>query len=170
MKRKTAAWFWPLLAIVAVFGLGFVMALSVVARPRPVVVEVAPKAGPSAAMTIITFLVLVILGLILAVAGGVFAMTWNKRRRRQAELEDALAQAQAYALLQGAKPPAPRGGGLSPLSQAGSGPVIVVGGSPGPQYPAQAVSLEDLARAAQGRPSPFGGYLPPNGGGWEVDR
>ena len=169
MKRKTAAWFWPLLAIVAVFGLGFVVALSIATRPRPVVVEVTQRAGPSAATTIITFLVLVILGLILAVAGGVFMMTWNKRRRRQAEMEDALAQAQAYALLQGAKPPAPRGGGLSPYAQPNSGPVIVVG-SPGPQYPAQAINLEDLARAAQGRPSPFGGYLPPSGGGWEVDR
>ena len=170
MKRKTAAWFWPLLAIVAVFGLGFVVAMSMVARPRPVVVEVTQKAGPSAAMTIITFLVLVILGLILAVAGGVFVMTWNKRRRRQAELEDAMYQAQAYALLQGAKPPAPRGGGLSPYTQQGSGPVIVVGGSPGPQYPAQAVNLEDLARAAQGQRSPFSGYLPPSGGGWGVER
>ena len=170
MKRKTAAWFWPLLAIVAVFGLGFVVAMSMVARPRPVVVEVTQKAGPSAAMTIITFLVLVILGLILAVAGGVFVMTWNKRRRRQAELEDAMYQAQAYALLQGAKPPAPTGGGLSPYAQQGSGPVIVVGGSPGPQYPPQAINLEDLARAAQGRPSPFSGYLPPSGGGWGVER
>ena len=169
MKRKTAAWFWPLLAIVAVFGLGFVVAMSMVARPRPVVVEVAQRAGPSAATTIITFLVLVILGLILAMAGGVFMVTWNKRRRRRAELEDAQAQAYAYALLQGAKPPAPRGGGLPPYTQQGSGPVIVVGGSPGPQYPAQAVNLEDLARAAQGRPSPFGGYLPPSGGGWEAE-
>ena len=166
MKRKTALVFWPIVAMAAIFGLGFVAALAMATRPQVVVVEAAPKGGPSAATTIITFLGLVILGLILAAAGAVLLATWGKHRQRRARLEEAVYQAQAYALLNGAKPPSPRSGGASPLPQAG-GPVIVMGGA-GQQYPQRQITLDDLAQAVQatqGRPAPFGGYLPPDGGG-----
>ena len=72
MKRSI----WPIVAVVAVFGLGFVSALAV---RRPATVEV--HTGPSAATSIIVFL-LVVLGVMVSLAVAAF-LVWQAIRARE---------------------------------------------------------------------------------------
>lgn len=109
---------WAIVAIFAVFALGFVSALAV---RRPATVEV--HTGPSAAMSIIVFL-LAVLGLIAGLAV-IAVVAWQVIRAR--EQTRRLEQA---ALLFGARntPSAPRP--ARPAIQPGDRTVIVVGGQP----------------------------------------
>ena len=164
---------WPIVALVAIFALGFVVAVMVTdhAAQRA---TIRTQAATSAAQSITVFLLLVILLLgILAVGVGALYL-WAKRRRRRAELEDAYRQAQVYALLNGAKVPTPSRG--APGLPQGGGPIIVMGSGGAPsQWPTQQqITLDDLARAvqaAQGQGAPFGGLLPPTdqSGGWRIE-
>lgn len=75
MKLKKAL--WPIVAIFAVFALGFVTALAM--YPRPVAVEV--RTGPSAATSITIFL-LVVLGVMAGLAVSAF-LTWQALKAYQ---------------------------------------------------------------------------------------
>ncbi|MDY6877353.1 MAG: hypothetical protein SWK90_14275 [Chloroflexota bacterium] len=126
MKR----WIWPVIALVAVFVLGVVVALSLSdhAEQRAVI---RAQAQTSAAMSITLFLAVVILTLVLLAGGVIIGGQWWKRRQRQAKMQDALAQAQIYSLLNGARLPAggrPTARPSIPAQQAGGSNVIIVPG------------------------------------------
>jgi hypothetical protein len=133
-------------------------------------VQAVTNAGLSAAVSITLFLLVLILVLILAVAGAVAAWLWWQRRQKQMQWQEALRQAQLYAILSGGSPPAHRQVPSYTAHQGVGGPVIVFPGQQHPQVPPPAgISLEDLARAlqaAQGQPDPLAGLLPPDE--WEV--
>lgn len=69
MRLKKA--FWPIVAMAAIFGLGFVSALAV--RPRPAMVEV--HTGPSAATSIVVFLLAVLGLMVVAPVAGFLVVT-----------------------------------------------------------------------------------------------
>jgi hypothetical protein len=133
-------------------------------------VQAVTNAGLSAAVSVTLFLLILILVLILAVTGAVAAWLWWQKRQKQAQWQEALRQAQLYAILSGGSPPAHRQVPSYPAHQGMGGPVIVFPGQQHPQVPPPAgISLEDLARAlqaAQGQPDPLAGLLPPDE--WEV--
>ena len=106
---------WPIIAMLAVFGMGFVLAFSM--RQDPTRVEVVTRAGPSAAASIslvmFGILAVMILGAILAVVAGLVI-----RARRQAQ------RLEQMALLFGARQPQPqpRQRRMGP----GDGPSVVI--------------------------------------------
>ena len=69
---------WPIIAVVAIFGLGFMSAIAM--RPRPATVEIVNR-GPSAAMSIILFL-LAVLGLMVGLGVAAF-LVWQAIRARE---------------------------------------------------------------------------------------
>ena len=156
MKRST----WPLIAVAAIFALGIVSTLAITdhAEQRAVI---RAQTATSAATSIILFLVVVILGMGLLAVGVVALSYWLRQRQKQARLEDALQQAQIYALLGGARPPAPRRRPPAPSMPAPSGNIIVLPG--GGQQPAPAVG-----NFTGRQPTPLAGLLPPDDGEWEV--
>jgi len=113
---------WPIVAILAVFALGFVSALAM--RPRAAVVEV--HTGPSAATSIVGFL-LVVLGVMVVVpVGGFLVVTAIRAYQQTKRMEQA-------ALLFGAKnTPTPR---PRPAVRSGTegGTVIMIGGGGQPR-------------------------------------
>lgn len=122
MKRKTAAIFWPFIALLLALALGFVAALSM--RPRPAVVEVVTR-GPSAAASISLALFgtlgLFVLG---AVGTGVIMLALRARQHTR--------QMEKAALLFGARQPQPTPQRRPRVGDAPS-VVIVAGGQGGPQ-------------------------------------
>jgi len=128
-------------------------------------VAAAGQATMSAATSITLFLMMVILGMALLVGGTVGLSCWLRQRQKRARLEDALQQAQIYALLQGARSPRTFGSraGTPGLAQAG-GNILVFPGSG--QQPTPQLMVDDLR--AMGQPDPLAGLLPPDDGGWEV--
>lgn len=119
-------------------------------------VAAAGQAVTSAATSITLFLVMVILFSLLLAVGAVAAVLYWRRYQRREQLRDTLAQAQALALLQGARLPAGHGARPAlPQPQAGGGNVLVFGGS----QQAPGVTLEQLQAAMeamqQGRPDPL---------------
>jgi len=116
MKRKTAAILWPIVAMGAVFALGFVLALSM--RPKPARVEVVTRSGPSAAATLSLVLFgtlgLFALGVILAVV----AVVVIRARQHTMQMEKA---ALLFGARQPQQPPQRR-----PRVGAGDGPSVVI--------------------------------------------
>jgi len=87
MKRRTAAVVWPVVAILAVFALGFVMATG--RRPEPAVVEVVTRAGPSAAASI-SLVMFGILGVfVLGTCGAVVVALGIRARQQTRRMEQA---------------------------------------------------------------------------------
>jgi hypothetical protein len=125
-------------------------------------VAAAGQAVTSAATSITLFLLAVLFGGVLLAVGAVVAVLYWRHWQRREQFRDVLAQAQAIALLQGARPPAPP---RQSLPQAGGGNVLVFPG--GQQAPG--VTLEQLQaamQAMQGQADPLAGLLPPDE--WEV--
>lgn len=119
---------WPVVAIVAVFLLGVVVALVVGDHVEQRAI-VRTQARTSAAMSITLFLVVVILLMVLVVGGGAVGWLWWKGYRRREKLREAVAQAQVYALLNGARLPAGGGAGRpSTPVQAGGNTFVFPGG------------------------------------------
>ena len=116
--------------------------------------------SPSAATSIICFLLAVIAGLLLTTASAVLAWQWWKARQKRARLQEALQQAQIYALMGGERLPTGLARRRLPYSQGG-GNVIVLGG--GAQQTVPNLTLDDLGAADS-----LASLLPPDGGGWEV--
>ena len=114
----------------------------------------------SAATSIIAFLLAVILGLIAAVIGAIFGHQWWRNRQEREKMRRALTQAQIYALLNGARMPAPRRPTAPATPAQGGSHIIIVGG----QQPAPQLTLDDLRE----QPDPLAGLLPPNENEWEV--
>ena len=113
MKRSI----WPIVAVAAVFGLGFV---SAVAMRRPATVEVVNR-GPSAATSIIVFL-LVVLGVMVSLAVVTF-LVWQLLRA-----SEQTRRMEQTALLFGAKstPSTPRA--RPAVRGTDGGTVIMIGG------------------------------------------
>jgi len=153
---------WPLVALLAIFALGAVVTLAVTDHAQQQAV-IRTQAVTSAASSITTFLLAVILALVLAVIGAVVGRQWWKRHQRWERMREALAQAQVYALLQGARLPAPRRPALP--AQAGGNIIVLPGEGRRPQP-----TLDDfraMVEMMQGeRPDPLAGLLPPDD--WEV--
>ena len=124
MKRKTAAIFWPIVALLLAGALGFVAAVSM--RPKPATVEVVTRSGPSAAATL-SLVLFGVLGLIvLGAVGAVVVALVIRAQRHTRQMEQA-------ALLFGARQPqpAPR---PRPQVGPGDGPsIVVIGGSDAPR-------------------------------------
>jgi len=116
MKRKTAAIFWPIVAMLAVFALGFMAALS--RRPEPARVEVIARSGPSAAATLSLVLFGVLAVFILALVGAVILALVIRARQHTRQMEKA-------ALLFGARQPQPTQQRRSRVGP-GDGPSIVI--------------------------------------------
>jgi len=116
MKRKTAAIFWPIVALLLALALGFVLALSM--RPKPTQVEVVTRSGPSAAASI-SLVLFGVLGLFVlgAILAGVTVVVIRARRHGQ-RMEQA-------ALLFGARQPQPTPQ-RRPRVGSGDGPSIVI--------------------------------------------
>jgi len=124
---------WPLVAIVATFALGVVSTLAITnhAEQRAII---RAQAATSAATSITLFLVSVILGMGLLAVSVVALSYWLRQRQKRARLEDALQQAQIYALLGGAHPPAPRRRPAAPSMPAPGGNIVILPGQPSPQH------------------------------------
>ena len=150
---------WPLIAILAVFTLGVVSALAITNHAKQQAV-IRTQAATSAATSITLFLVLVILGMALLAAVVVGLSCWLRQRQKRARLEDALRQAQIYALLQGARLPAPQRSATP--AQAG-GNILVFPGSG--QQPTPQLTADDLRAMMSGQPDLLTGLLPPDDGG-----
>ena len=122
MKKRTAAIFWPIVAMVTVFLLGFVVAAS--RRPDPVQVEVVTRSGPSAAASISLVLFGTLGVMVLMAVGAVAAVVVIRARQHAMQMEKA-------ALLFGAKQPQPTPR-ARPRVGAGDGPsVVIVSGQSG---------------------------------------
>ena len=162
MKRST----WPLIAIVAVFTLGIVSAL-VITNHAEQQAAVQTATATSAATSIITFLVTVILALVLAAVGVVIGWQWWKHRQRRQKMQDALHQAQIYALLQGAQSPRTSAGRarVPGLDQAGGNTIVFPGSG---QQTAPQLTAGDLRAMMSGQTDPLASLFPPDAGGWEV--
>jgi len=122
MKRKTAAIFWPIVAMLAIFALGFVVAVSM--RPKPATVEVVTRSGPSAAASISLVLFGTLAVFILAAVVAVVVAVVIRARQHTMQMEKA-------ALLFGAQQPRPT---PQRRPQVGSGEgvsVVIVGGQSG---------------------------------------
>jgi predicted PurR-regulated permease PerM len=113
---------WPVVAVTAIFALGFVSALAM--RPRSATVEIVSR-GPSAATTIILFL-LAVLGVLVGLVVAAVVVWQVLRTREQTR------RMEQTALLFGAKstPSTPR---PRPAVRPGSdgGTVIMIGGGGG---------------------------------------
>ena len=154
---------WALVAIVATFALGVVTIL-VIADHAEQQAAVQTATATSAATSIITFLVTIILALVLAAVGAVIGWQWWKHRQRRQKMQDALHQAQIYALLSGARSLRTSAGraGVPGLDQA-SGNIIVLPGS-GQQHTPQ-LTADDLRAMMSRQPDLLTGLLPPGDGG-----
>jgi hypothetical protein len=124
MKRKTAAIFWPIVALLLALALGFVLAVSMHPSPKPATVEVVTRSGPSAAASISLVLFgivgLFVLGAILA---GVAVLVIRARQHAQ-QMEKA---ALLFGVRQPQQPPQRR-----PRVGHGDGPsVVIVSGGQG---------------------------------------
>ena len=131
MKRLA----WPIIAIVAVFALGVITTLSLAnhAEQRAVI---RAQAQTSAATSITVFLLAVILSIVLLAVILAIGLAWWQRYQKRAKVQDALYQAQVYALLQGgaglpagersARPliPAPAGGNVLVFPGGQQAPVV----------------------------------------------
>jgi len=116
----------------------------------------------SAAASIIAFLLTVILGLIAAVIGVIFGRQWWRTHQEREKMRRALTQAQIYALLSGARMPAPRRPATPATSTRADGNIIILPG--GGQPPVTQLTIENTGR----RPDPWAGLLPPDAGGdWQ---
>jgi len=121
MKRKTAAIFWPFMALLLAMGMGFVMALSM--RPQPARVEVITRSGPSAAASISLVLFGTLAVFILAAVGAVVVVVVIRARQHTMQMEKA-------ALLFGVQKPQPAQ--RRPQVGAGDGPsIVIIGGQSG---------------------------------------
>ena len=124
MKRKTAAIFWPIVAMLAVFALEFVLAVSM--RPKPATVEVVTRSGPSAAASISLVLFGILGVFVLGAIAAVVVVLVIRARRHAQRMEQA-------ALLFGARQPQPQQQ-RRPRVGAGDGPSVVIvsgqGGGP----------------------------------------
>jgi len=122
MKRRTAAIFWPIVALLLALALGFVLASSM--RPRPTTVEVVTRSGPSAAASISLVLFGTLAVFILTAVGAVVVAVVIRARQHTMQMEKA-------ALLFGARQPqpAPR----RPQVGAGDGgpSIVIIGGQSG---------------------------------------
>ena len=116
MKKRTAAIFWPIVAMGAVFVLGFVVAAS--RRPDPVQVEVVTRSGPSAAATL-SLVLFGTLGVMVLMAVGAVAVALVIRARQQTQ------RMEQTALLFGVQKPQPTPQ-RRPQVQSGDGPSIVI--------------------------------------------
>ena len=124
MKKRTAAIFWPVVAMGAVFVLGFVLASR---RPDPVQVEVVTRSGPSAAASISLVLFGVLGVFVLAAIGVVVVALVIRARQQTVRMEQA-------ALLFGARQPQQPLPQRRPRVGAGDGPsVVIVSGQGGPR-------------------------------------
>lgn len=123
---------------------------------RAAEIAAAGQATTSAALSIILFLTLAIVGIVLfALSAGVAWLLWQKHQR-QTRYQEMLAQAQVYATMSGIRPPIPaRPRPAAPQMPAGP-PVIIVSGA-APQYPYQVIDLSALQ--GQGK-QPLTGLLP----------
>jgi len=150
-----------LIAIVAVFTLGFVTALIIAEHvERRAVIRA--QAATSAATTIIVFLLILILALILAAVGAVVGWHWLQAHQKREKMRKALTQAQIYALLSGARMPAPRRPATPATPTRADGNIIILPG--GGQPPVTQFTIENTGR----RPDPWAGLLPPDAGGdWQ---
>ena len=123
MKKRTAAIFWPIVAMLAVFALGVVVASS---RRQPTTVEVVTRSGPSAAASISLVLFGILGVFILAAVGAVIAAVVIRARTHAMQMEKA-------ALLFGARQPQPTPQ-RRPQVGSGDGPAVVIvsgqGGGP----------------------------------------
>ena len=122
MKRKTAAIFWPIVALLLAMGMGFVMALSM--RPQPARVEVITRSGPSAAASISLVLFGTLAVFILAAVGAVVVVVVIRARQHTMQMEKA-------ALLFGVQKPqsTPQ---RRPQVGTGDGPsIVIIGGQSG---------------------------------------
>jgi len=156
-----------LVAVIAVAVALFEQARATRQAAEAATVAAAGQAVTSAAASITLFLVTVILFLLLLAVGAVAAVLYWRRYQRREQFRDTLAQAQALALLQGARLPAGHAARPAlPQQQAGGGNVLVFGGS----QQAPGVTLEQLQAAIEatqrGRADPLAGLLPPDE--WEV--
>lgn len=112
---------WPIVAMMAVFGLGFLAAVAM--RPRPATVEIVSR-GPSAATTIILFL-LVVLGVMVSLGVAAF-VAWRVLRER----EQTRRMGQAALFFGTKSTPRPSRPAVRPGSE---GTVIMIGGSAQPR-------------------------------------
>lgn len=123
---------WPAVAMLAIFTLGVVAALAVTGHARQQAV-IRAQAQTSAATSITVFLLAVILSIVLLAGGVALTLAWWQRYQKRARLEDAVQQAQVYALLNGARLPA---GGRSARpampAQAGGNVLVFPGGQQAP--------------------------------------
>jgi len=123
MKRKTAAIFWPFMALLLAAALGFVAAAS--RRPDPVQVEVVTRSGPSAA-AMLSLVLFGTLGLMVLCAIGAVVVALVIRARTHAM------QMEKAALLFGAKQPQPTPQRRPRVGAGDGGPmVVIVGGQDG---------------------------------------
>lgn len=123
MKRKTAAIFWPIVALLLALALGFVLASSM--RPKPATIEVVTRSAPSAAASISLVMFSVLAVFILVAVGGVIVALMIRAQRHTRQMEQA-------ALLFGARQPQqPQ---RRPRVGPGDGPSVVIvsgqGGGP----------------------------------------
>ena len=121
MKRKTAAIFWPIVALLLALALGFVLASSM--RPRPATIEVITRSGPSAAASISLVLFGILGVFILGAVGAVVVALVIRAQRHTRQMEQA-------ALLFGARQSQPASR-PRPQVEPGDGPSIVVIGGQG---------------------------------------
>lgn len=123
---------WPMIALVAIFALGAMTALSITdhAEQRAII---RAQAQTSAATSITVFLVVAIIavgGLAAAVVG---ASYWLRRWQEKEKMRKVVQQAQVYAMLQGGQLPAPRRAMSQP---AAGGNTFVFPQQQTPQLPA----------------------------------
>ena len=157
---------WTLVAIIATFALGVVTVL-VIADHAKQQAAAQTATVTSAATSIITFLVTVILALVLAAVGAVIGWQWWKHRQRRQKMQDALHQAQIYALLSGARSPRTSAGRarVPGLDQPGGNTIVFPGSG---QQPTPQLTTDDLRAMMRGQPDPLASLLPPDEEGWEV--
>ena len=115
MKKRTAAIFWPIVALATMFVLGLVVATS--RRPDPVTVEVVTR-GPSAAASI-SLVLFGTLGVMVLMAVGAVIVALVVRARTQAQ------RMEQTALLFGVQKPQPVPQRRAQV-QSGEGPSIVI--------------------------------------------
>jgi len=116
MKTST----WATIALVVVFTLGAVTALAITDR--------AEQAQTSAATSITRFLLAVIGLAVVAAVGAVVGWRWLQGYQERQKMQRAIQQAQVYAALQGARPPAGRTARPSTPAQPGGNVFILPGG------------------------------------------